>query len=120
MPSRGKARRAVWEATVNSCCEKSLFIVSSLAQRLRQAWSPDHTHIALGSGWSRHCIQLQGSQGPPLRDDSINKETQEATRTAGKIPLGPPNQTLPVQKCSPQHLPQQTKHKNTEPAANPT
>lgn len=30
------------------------------------------------SGCSRHGTQLQGPPGPPLKDDSTNKKTQEA------------------------------------------
>lgn len=89
MPPPGRALWAVWEATVNSCWEESLFIVSSLAQRLRQTWSPDHTHVAAGDDCCRHCLRPQGSPGSPLKDDSTNKETQEAPRIAGKIPTNP-------------------------------
>lgn len=35
MPSRGKTQRVVWEATVNSCWEESLFIVSSLCAEIK-------------------------------------------------------------------------------------
>lgn len=110
---------AVWEATTSSCWAESLFIVSSLAQRLRKLGSPAHTHIAAGSSCSRHGIQPQGSPGSPFRVDLTNKETLVATRTAGKIPMGPQNQTPPVKTFSIQCLPQ-TKPQNPESALNPT
>ena len=117
MPPPGRAHWAVWEVIVNSCWEEGCFIVSSQAQRLRQTWSPDHTHGAAGNGCSRHCIQLRRSPGSPFRDDATRKETQEAPRTAGKIPT---NQRFPIANCSIQCLVQQTKPKNPEPTASPT
>lgn len=86
---------AVWEATVNSCWVESLFIVRSLAQRSRQAWSPDHTHVAAGSGCSRYCIELQGSPGYPVKDDSTNKETQESwENSCGTTQLNTPKRKV--------------------------
>lgn len=116
MPPSGRAHWAVWEATVNSCWEGGLFIVSSQAQRFRQAWSPAHTPAVAGN-CCRHRIQLQRSAGSLLREDSAHQETHEAPRTAGEIPT---NRKLPIANCSIQCLVQEPKPKNPDPAANPT
>lgn len=117
MPSRGKTRRAVWEVTVNSCWEESLFIVSRLCAEIKTGLvSRSHPRgcAAAAPGIALNCRGPQGLHS----GDSTNEETQEANGTAGKIPIGPPHQTLLVEKCSVQQLPQQTKHKNPEPAEN--
>ncbi|KAL0621264.1 UPF0764 protein C16orf89 [Plecturocebus cupreus] len=75
--------------------------------------------MAAGSSCSRHGIQQQGSPGSPFRVHFTNKESLVATRTAEKIPMGPPNQTSPVKTFNIRCL-HQTKPKNPESALNPT
>lgn len=98
MPSRGKAR----VGCVGGHCQQLLggkfaYCQQPDAEIKTSLVFTSHPH-SCRLCCSRHCTQL--SPGTLVRGNLTNKETQEATRAAGNIPIGPPNPTDPVETCT--------------------